>query len=81
MAKTKYERQIESRAAQAAYARRLEESEAARENLRITYEQEAGAHLMALNHLGGNPLSPAEETLCEALVFLLERYAEEIDNG
>jgi len=80
MAKTKFERQLEAKAAQAAYARRLEESEAARENLRICHEQEAGQHLMALSYLGGNPMSSAEEKLCDALIFLLERYAEEISN-
>ena len=80
MEKTKRQRQIESWGAEEARKKRLAEEADKRDELRRQWREETSGHLYDLNMLGGNPITPTEEVLRDALIFLLERYAEEIDN-
>ena len=81
MEKTKLQRQFESRGAEEARKKRLAEEAVERDELRRQRREEMSAHLHDLNWLGGNPITSTEETLRDALIFLLNRYAEDSDNG
>ena len=81
MEKTKQQRQLESWGAEKTRKKRLAEEAIERDALRRKRYSDAAAHLYDLGMLGGNPISPTEETLRDALIFLLNHFIEENDNG